>query len=74
MTCKTYSCIAVWLFFPETNARHLEEVDQIFRDSSNIFDPVKMARQLPSDVLHLEERATGEKEKGVQLVEDSQRV
>lgn len=65
---------AVWLFFPETNARHLEEVDQIFRDSSNIFDPVKMARQLPADVLHLDERTANEKEKGMQLVEDSQHV
>lgn len=34
-------------FFPETNGRHLEEVDQIFRDSKSVFDPVKMARRLP---------------------------
>jgi len=41
----------VYLFFPETNGRHLEEVDQIFRDSSNIFHPVKMAKQLPASTL-----------------------
>ncbi|KAK5116745.1 hypothetical protein LTR62_007419 [Meristemomyces frigidus] len=39
---------SVYFFFPETNGRHLEEVDQIFRDSHNIFQPVKEARRLPS--------------------------
>lgn len=68
---KTESSLAVWLFFPETNGRHLEEVDQIFRDISNIFDPVKMARQLPSDVLHLHHHSAGEKRQSVQLVENS---
>ena len=29
----------------------MEEVDQIFRDSKNIFEPVKTARRLPHDVL-----------------------
>lgn len=43
--------VAVYFFFPETNGRHLEEVDQIFRDSSNIFDPVKMAKKLPATTL-----------------------
>ena len=42
---------AVYFLFPETNGRHLEEVDQIFRDSSNIFDPVKMAKKLPATTL-----------------------
>ena len=37
----------VFFFYPETNGRHLEEVDQIFRDSKSIFDPVKIARRLP---------------------------
>jgi hypothetical protein len=41
----------VYLFFPETNGLHLEEVDQIFRDSKTVLDPVKMAAQLPRDVL-----------------------
>ena len=38
----------VYFFYPETNGRHLEEVDQIFRDSKNIFDPVKKAKNLPT--------------------------
>lgn len=38
----------VYLFWPETSGRHLEEVDQIFRDSSNLLDPPKMAKRLPS--------------------------
>jgi hypothetical protein len=33
----------VYLFFPETNNLHLEEVDQIFRDSKNCLSPVKVA-------------------------------
>ena len=39
--------IATYFFYPETSGRHLEEVDQIFRDSKNIFDPPKMAKRLP---------------------------
>jgi hypothetical protein len=41
----------VYLFFPETNGLHLEEVDQIFRDSKTVLDPVKMSAKLPRDVL-----------------------
>jgi sugar porter (SP) family MFS transporter len=37
----------VYFFFPETNGRHLEEVDQIFLDSKNIFQPVRTARNMP---------------------------
>lgn len=36
----------MYLFYPETNGLHLEEVDQIFRDSKNIFDPPKRARHV----------------------------
>ena len=42
---------AVYFFFPETTGRQLEEVDQIFRDSKTIFDPVKTARALPPHTL-----------------------
>ncbi|KXL47473.1 MAG: hypothetical protein FE78DRAFT_38566 [Acidomyces sp. 'richmondensis'] len=35
---------SVYLFFPETSGRHLEEVDQIFRESKSFFDPVRKAR------------------------------
>lgn len=41
----------VYFFFPETNGRHLEEVDEIFLQSKSIFDTVSVARHLP--------RATG---------------
>ncbi|KAL1863077.1 hypothetical protein VTK73DRAFT_6457 [Phialemonium thermophilum] len=49
-----YACInffvilpGVYFFFPETNGRHLEEVDQIFLNSKNVFQPVSIARNLP---------------------------
>lgn len=38
--------IGVYLFFPETNGLHLEEVDQIFRDSKHGLGPVKMAARM----------------------------
>ena len=41
----------VYFFFPETNGLHLEEVDQIFRESKSIFHPVKVARGLPRRAL-----------------------
>jgi hypothetical protein len=37
----------VYLFFPETNGRTLEEVDEIFLKSDNIFDSVKVANAIP---------------------------
>jgi hypothetical protein len=37
----------VYFFFPETNGRHLEEVDLLFLDSKNIFQPVSTARNMP---------------------------
>ncbi|PQE31592.1 sugar transporter protein [Rutstroemia sp. NJR-2017a WRK4] len=42
----------VYFFFPETNGRHLEEVDQIFIQSKNVFDSVPVAR-------HMERRHSG---------------
>ncbi|KAF4494146.1 sugar transporter [Fusarium agapanthi] len=41
--CLTFP--SVYFFFPETSGRHLEEVDAIFLDSSNIFETVSIARQ-----------------------------
>ena len=48
-----YACInlflivpTVYLFFPETSQRTLEEMDEIFRNSSNAFQPVKASRQM----------------------------
>jgi sugar porter (SP) family MFS transporter len=37
----------VYLFFPETNGRTLEEIDEIFIRSKSIFDPPRVARSLP---------------------------
>jgi hypothetical protein len=42
---------AVYLFFPETNGLHLEEVDQIFRESKSVLQPVKVAKGLPRKAL-----------------------
>ncbi|KAJ5698848.1 hypothetical protein N7462_000853 [Penicillium macrosclerotiorum] len=37
----------VYFFFPETNGRSLEEIDEIFIQSRNIFDPPRIARTMP---------------------------
>lgn len=37
----------VFLFYPETSGRSLEEIDDIFALSTNIFDTVKVAKKLP---------------------------
>ncbi|KAJ7240221.1 hypothetical protein C8J57DRAFT_978388, partial [Mycena rebaudengoi] len=34
----------VYFLFPETQGLHLESIDQIFLESRNIFDPVRVAR------------------------------
>jgi sugar porter (SP) family MFS transporter len=39
--------VVVYFFFPETNGRSLEEMDAIFAQSKNIFDPPKIARAMP---------------------------
>lgn len=37
----------VYFFFPETNGRSLEELDDIFLQSKSVFDPPRIARALP---------------------------
>lgn len=37
----------VYFFFPETNGRSLEEIDEIFLRSESIWDPVRLAKTLP---------------------------
>ncbi|KAJ3498746.1 hypothetical protein NLG97_g884 [Lecanicillium saksenae] len=37
----------VYFFFPETNGRSLEEIDEIFMQSKSIWDPPRLARTLP---------------------------
>ncbi|TGO51387.1 hypothetical protein BCON_0162g00090 [Botryotinia convoluta] len=48
-----YACInlflilpGVYLFFPETNGRHLEEVDQIFLRSKSILETVRVSKYM----------------------------
>lgn len=38
---------SVYLFYPETKNRSLEEVDQIFRESTSIRDAVRASKKLP---------------------------
>lgn len=44
---NAFSVVVFYFFYPETKGRTLEEVDEIFIQSKNVFDPVKVARQLP---------------------------
>lgn len=39
--------VLVYFCFPETKGRTLEEIDEIFLQSKNIFDPPRVARRLP---------------------------
>lgn len=39
--------LLVYFCFPETKGRTLEEIDEIFLQSNNIFDPPRVARTLP---------------------------
>lgn len=43
----------MYFFFPETNGRHLEEVDAIFLESKSIFDTVSVAAKLPKGNLQV---------------------
>ena len=38
----------VYFFFPETNGRSLEEIDEIFLQSHSILDPPRIARAMPN--------------------------
>lgn len=38
---------SVYFFFPETAGRSLEEMDEIFHKTTNLFDVVKIANELP---------------------------
>jgi hypothetical protein len=38
---------SVYFFFPETAGRSLEEMDEIFHKTTNPFDCVKIAKELP---------------------------
>ena len=66
----TYS--GVYFFFPETSGLHLEEVDAIFTDSSNIFKTVSIARRRGG----IDGRSSNDKEKAgkKQVVEIEERI
>jgi MFS family permease len=44
---NAFSAVVFYFFYPESKGRTLEEVDEIFIQSKNIFEPVKVARELP---------------------------
>lgn len=46
--------VVIFLFYPETRGRSLEEIDEIFLASKSIFDPVRVARKLPIGIDVLE--------------------
>ncbi|KAK1768183.1 hypothetical protein QBC33DRAFT_47016 [Phialemonium atrogriseum] len=43
----------VYFFFPETNSRHLEEVDEIFLKSNSNFDTIGIANKIPRGTWNL---------------------
>ncbi|KAJ5483089.1 hypothetical protein N7539_006535 [Penicillium diatomitis] len=45
--------VTVHFFFPETNGRSLEEMDEIFMKTSNIFEAPRVAKHMPKS-LHVE--------------------
>ncbi|KAJ5741702.1 hypothetical protein N7533_011111 [Penicillium manginii] len=47
--------VVIFLFYPETRGRSLEEIDQIFIRSKSIFDPVRVAKKLPMGMDLMEE-------------------
>lgn len=50
--CINAVCVpTVYFFFPETAGRSLEEIDEIFLSSKSIFDPVRVAKELPKESL-----------------------
>ena len=61
----------MYLFFPETNGLHLEEVDQIFRDSKHSLETVKMAARMPRNALAVDVR--GASKSSLELVEFTER-
>jgi sugar porter (SP) family MFS transporter len=50
---SAFGCLVFYFFYPETKGRSLEEIDDIFIQSKTIFDPVRVAKEMPyhTDIL-----------------------
>jgi hypothetical protein len=50
---SAFACVCFLVFYPETRGRTLEEIDEIFVQSRTIFDPVRIAKEMPfqTDIL-----------------------
>ncbi|KAJ5109804.1 hypothetical protein N7532_002449 [Penicillium argentinense] len=69
---SAFACVSFYFFCPETKGRTLEEIDEIFVESNSIFDPVRIAQEMPyqTDILaHIDDtEKTGAKD---ELVENA---
>ena len=68
---SAFGSIVFYVFYPETKGRSLEEIDDIFVQSKSIFDPVRIAQEMPlqAEVLDVLDTAEQEKARGG-MVED----
>ncbi|CRG83527.1 Sugar transporter STL1 [Talaromyces islandicus] len=48
-SCSAAATVGIYFFYPETQGRSLEQINQIFRQSTSIFDPVKLSLEPPVD-------------------------
>lgn len=51
-----FTFVMVYFFYPETQGRTLEEIDDVFIQSSNVLQPVKVEKQMARNGLALAER------------------
>ncbi|KAK0391277.1 hypothetical protein NLU13_0778 [Sarocladium strictum] len=51
-----FTFVVIYFFYPETQDRTLEEIDDIFIQSTNILDPVKVEKKMPRNGMALAER------------------
>ncbi|KFY25440.1 hypothetical protein V491_01738 [Pseudogymnoascus sp. VKM F-3775] len=63
----------VFFFFPETSGRTLEEIDEVFARSKNVFDPPRIAREMARDARIAAHSSDGEyAEKGRDMKKDDE--